>query len=119
MQGNQIKEQSTQPTDRRVAPRYRFYADVDIEWGSQLLRRRVRDISRTGMFIEIADLLWLNASFTALLALDVPLPLDCTVRRIEPHQGIGVTIVVSDEEAERRFNALLQALRKEVISSRP
>jgi hypothetical protein len=87
MQENQIKEQSTQSRDRRVAPRYRFYVNVEIDWGSQVLLGRVRDISQSGMFIETADCLWLNASFTARLALDAPLPLECVVRRIEPHQG--------------------------------
>jgi hypothetical protein len=113
MQENQIKEQSTQSRDRRVAPRYRFYVNVEIDWGSQVLLGRVRDISQSGMFIETADCLWLNASFTARLALDAPLPLECVVRRIEPHQGIGVTIAVLDGDAKERFNALLRALQKE------
>lgn len=111
MPANHIKEQSLQSPDRRLSPRYRFYVDVEIDWGSRVLRGRVRDISHSGMFIEIADYLWINATFTARLALDAPLPLECVVRRIEPHQGIGVTIAVWDGDAKERFKALLRALQ--------
>lgn len=113
MQSNPVNEWAADPTDHRVAPRYRFYADLEIDWESKALWGRVRDISREGMFIEIADCLWVNARFSARLALDTPLPVECFVRRIAPGRGIGVTIAFPNTEAKRRFNALLRALRNE------
>jgi hypothetical protein len=113
MQSNHRNTQSIQPKDCRVAHRYRFYVDIEIDWGSQVLRGRVRDISRTGMFIETVDCLWINACFMGRLALDAPLLVECVVRRIEPHQGIGVTIAVLDMDAKPRFDALLRALQNE------
>ena len=104
----------TDPNDRRTAPRYCFYADLEIDWGSKALWGRVRDISREGMFIEIAEWPWVNAHFSARLALGAPLPMECVVRRIVPGQGIGVTIAFQTTEGEKRFEALLRALRNEV-----
>src|SRR5437660_6668406 len=49
--------------DRRWAPRYSFRADLEIEWGSAMLRGSTRDISASGMFIEAADPLWVGAGF--------------------------------------------------------
>lgn len=112
-------ERFTDPTDRRKAPRYRFYADVEIDWGSKVLWGRVHDISREGMFIEIAECPWVSACFSARLALNAPLPVECIVRRIVPGRGIGVTITISDKESKRRFNALLRALRGSVGPANP
>jgi hypothetical protein len=104
----------TTSNDRRKLPRYCFYADLEIDWGSKTLWGRVRDISREGMFIEIAEWPWVNAHFSARLALDTPLPIECVVRRIVPGQGIGVTIAFQSTEGETRFEALLRALRNDV-----
>jgi hypothetical protein len=113
MQSNHMTPQATQLKERRAAHRYRFYVDVEIDWGSKVLWGRVHDISRTGMFIEIAECPWVSASFTAHLALNVPLSVECVVRRVVPGQGIGVTIAISDRKAKRRFSALLRALQDE------
>ena len=43
--------------ERRWAPRYSFRADLEIEWGSAVLRANTRDISANGMFIESLDTL--------------------------------------------------------------
>ena len=71
-------------SERRWAPRYSFRAELEIEWGSAVLRGSTRDISSNGMFIESADPLWVGAGFTARLALDQPVKVDCFVKRVEP-----------------------------------
>jgi PilZ domain len=96
--------------DRRASPRYRFYADMEIDLGSKQLRGRVCDISRYGMFIELPDPPELNAWFSGRLALNEPLRVNCVVQRVVPGRGVGVTIVIPEEEGQRRFDALLFAL---------
>jgi PilZ domain len=94
---------------RREATRYRFYADTEIVWESAKRWGRVTEISRRGMFIQMADAPPLNSGFPARLALNTPLRLDCVVRRVVPGRGIGVTISVP-AQSKRRFEALLLAL---------
>src|SRR5713226_8572715 len=65
-----IGDPSARRLERRWAPRYNFRADLEIEWGSAVLRGSTRDISSNGMFIESADTLWVGAGFTARLVLD-------------------------------------------------
>jgi PilZ domain len=96
--------------ERRWAPRYSFRADLEIEWGSAVLRGNTRDISANGMFIEAADPLWLGAGFTARLTLDRPVKLDCFVKRIEPGRGMGVSLAVSEIESRKLFEDLLSSL---------
>jgi hypothetical protein len=97
-------------TDRRWAPRYSFRADLEIEWGSALLRGSTRDISASGMFIEAVDPLWVGAGFTARLGLERPVRLDCSVKRIEPGRGMGVSVSVSESESQKLFEDLLSSL---------
>ncbi|PYT55096.1 MAG: hypothetical protein DMG46_20615 [Acidobacteria bacterium] len=92
------------------APRYSFRADLEIEWGSAMLRGSTRDISASGMFIEAADPLWVGAGFTARLTLDRPVKLDCFVKRIEPGKGMGVSVAVSESESQKIFHDLLSSL---------
>ena len=47
-------DQGIRRFERRWAPRFRFHADLEIEWGSTVLRARTRDVSSNGMFIESA-----------------------------------------------------------------
>src|SRR4029077_12451974 len=54
--------------ERRWAPRYSFRAELEIEWGSAVLRGKTRDISSNGMFIESSDTLWVGARFPARLS---------------------------------------------------
>jgi len=98
------------PLERRWAPRYSFRADLEIEWGSAVLRGNTRDISANGMFIEAVDPLWLGAGFTARLALNRPVKLDCFVKRIEPGRGMGVSMAVSESESQKLFEDLLSSL---------
>jgi len=103
-------DHSARRTDRRWAPRYSFRADLEIEWGSAVLRGSTRDISASGMFIEAVDPLWVGAGFTARLGLERPVRLDCSVKRIEPGRGMGVSVAVSEAESQKLFEDLLSSL---------
>ena len=103
-------EHPSRRSERRWAPRYLFRANLEIEWGSAVLRVSTRDISSNGMFIESADPLWIGAGFTAHLVLDKPVKVDCSVKRIEPGRGMGVSVTVSEEQHERRYQDLLASL---------
>jgi hypothetical protein len=96
--------------ERRWAPRYSFRADLEIEWGSAVLRASTRDISSNGMFIEALDPLWIGAGFTARLNLARPLVMDCSVKRIEPGRGMGVSVSLSENESQKLYLDLLSSL---------
>lgn len=96
--------------ERRWAPRYSFRAKLEIEWGSAILRGSTRDVSSNGMFIKSPDTLWVGADFTAKMALDEPIKVDCFVKRIEPGRGMGVTAVVPESHDQRRYQELLALL---------
>jgi len=104
------REQSARRFERRWAPRYDFRTDLEIEWGSAVLRGSTRDISANGMFIESADPLWVGAGFTARLGLENPVQVDCFVRRVEPGKGMGVTVTVPQENHQKRFSELISSL---------
>jgi hypothetical protein len=95
--------------ERQRAPRYPFHAELEIEWGSAVLRGRTVDVSVSGMFIESADPLWIGAGFTARLKLDTPLAVDCFVKRVEPGRGMGVAVVLPETQQER-YQQLLASL---------
>jgi hypothetical protein len=103
-------EHPSRRLERRWAPRYSFRAELEIEWGSAVLRGKTRDISANGMFIESADTLWVGAGFTARLALDHPLQMDCSVKRIEPGRGMAVAVTVSEEQQVQRYHDLIASL---------
>jgi hypothetical protein len=96
--------------ERRWAPRYIFRAELEIEWGSAVLRASTRDISANGMFIESSDILWVGAGFTARLGLDNPVKVDCSVRRVEPGCGMAVALTVPEEGHQQRYLDLLASL---------
>jgi len=100
----------TRGHERRWAPRYSFRADLEIEWGSAVLRGSTRDISANGMFIEAVDPLWVGAGFTARLTLDRPVRLDCFVKRVVPGHGMGVSVAVSESESQKLYEDLLSLL---------
>src|SRR2546423_10456239 len=60
--------------ERRWAPRYEFRAQLEMEWGSAVLRGSTRDVSANGVFIESPDTLWGGAGFTAGLGAGGPQP---------------------------------------------
>ncbi|PYU71088.1 MAG: hypothetical protein DMG49_09995 [Acidobacteria bacterium] len=84
--------------------------NLEIEWGSAVLRGSTRDISANGMFIEAADPLWVGAGFTARLTLDRPVRLDCFVKRVVPGRGMGVSVAVSESESQKPYEGLLSLL---------
>src|SRR5438309_12128491 len=86
--------------ERRWATRYSFRADLEIEWGSAVLRASTRDISSNGMFIESVDPLWVGAGFTANLQLDRPVKVVCSVKRVEPGRGMGVSVSFPEQQQE-------------------
>lgn len=96
--------------ERRWAARYSFRADLEIEWGSAVLRASTRDISANGMFIEAVDPLWIGAGFTARLNLQPPLTVDCSVKRIEPGRGMGVSVALAESESQKLYQDLLSSL---------
>ena len=65
--------------EKRRAPRYRYQAALEIEWGSAWLKGRTRDISAGGMFIESEDVLWVGAGFRARMSAQRALWLECSV----------------------------------------
>jgi len=97
-------------SERRRAPRYRYEAALEIEWGSARLRARTRDISDGGMFIEADDVLWVGAGFRARLAVENPMWLECSVKRVEPGLGMGVTIELREDQSLRYYRDLLAKL---------
>lgn len=105
-------DQPFRRAERRWAPRYAFRGSLEIEWGSTVLRASTRDISSNGMFIESADPLWLGAGFTAHLVLDQRLKLDCSVKRIEPGKGMGVSVKIPEENNELLYRDLLASLSR-------
>jgi hypothetical protein len=94
---------------RRASTRYQFRVQAELIWDERRKWGRVVDISRGGMFIEVEDGFRMNASFSVLLSLNVPLRLQCRVRRVVPGRGIGVSLTVP-RDMKTRFDALLLAL---------
>ena len=110
MQGN-LRGEGTYPNPKlRIAERYEFSADIELEWCSKRVWGHTGNISRNGMFIELSDLPEINARFFANLALNKALRIECVVRRVVPGRGIGVSIMIPGEEARTRYEALLVAL---------
>lgn len=102
-------DQPSRRLERRWAPRYSFRANLEIEWGSAILRGSTRDISSNGMFIEAPDTLWIGAGFTARLHLPQPVKLNCQVKRVEPGHGMGVSVALAESE-KKAYNDLLSSL---------
>jgi hypothetical protein len=96
--------------DRRDFHRRKLQADLEIEWGSATLIAAVRDIGPHGLFVELKPPLWVGAAFHARLIVNPVLPLDCTVRRVEPGGGIALSFELLDESGKAQLEALLAAL---------
>jgi hypothetical protein len=104
------RESQVSHSNRRRAPRYRYQASLEIEWGSARLKARTRDISAGGMFIEAEDALWVGAGFRACLAAEKPCWLECAVKRVEPGLGMGVTVELREDQSQRHYRDLLAEL---------
>ncbi len=94
---------------RRGFERFKFTVNAEIVWQSQKKWGRVIDVSRSGLFIQMDEPPARGTRFNAHLALNVPLQLNCEVKRIVPGLGVGVAIT-APESSKKRFEALLQAL---------
>lgn len=94
----------------RRSPRYAFRARLDVEWGSTALPAEVRDLSKNGMLLQMAQPLWVGATFKARMGLPEPLVLDCVVRRVVPGQGMGVEFVAMPQASNNRLATLLDEL---------
>ena len=105
-----LGDQASRRLERRWAPRYSFRANLEIEWGSAVLRGNTRDISSNGMFIEVPDTLWIGAGFMARLHLPRPLKLHCQVKRVEPGRGMGVSVALAESESRKLYSDLLSSL---------
>ncbi len=103
-------ERGVNSSERRRSPRYLYQAILEIEWGSARLKGRTRDISSCGMFIESEDVLWVGAGFRACLAAESPCWLDCSVKRVEPGRGMGVSVELREDHSERHYRDLLAKL---------
>src|SRR2546427_11842668 len=103
---------SATQTERRRSTRYPFGAVLEMEWGSAVLLGRVLDISAEGMRIEIADPLWVGAKFSAVLALEPPLRMECVVRRVGAGGGMGGCLGTPGGGGRGRLAGLLGGLGK-------
>ena len=92
--------------------RYGFEAPIEIYWGSATLLARVCNISVEGLFLEISTPLWIGATFSATMMLQAPLPVNCTVCRIVPSQGMGVQVTFASPETRKRYTDLLEELSR-------
>ena len=80
----------TTGAERRRNARYACHASVEIEWGSEVLRAVISDLSASGMFIVTREPLWMRAEFSARILDGQRLLVNCVVKRVEPGRGMGV-----------------------------
>jgi PilZ domain len=104
-----LPHSAAQP-NRRSFNRRLFRETLEIEWGSRTLTGTVRDIGPRGLFVELEMPLWMGATFLARLMLHPVIPMNCTVRRIEPRVGIGVTFDLLHDTNQARLDLLLTQL---------
>jgi hypothetical protein len=62
------------------------------------------------MFIESPDPLWVGAGFSACLTLDRPVRLNCSVKRVEPGRGMGVSIALAEDQRQETLQELINHL---------
>src|SRR5882762_4857923 len=99
-------------TERREFNRRKLVGAIEIEWGSSTLTGLVRDIGPHGMFVELTPPLWVGATFFAHLAVDPPIRLNCTVRRLKTGTGISGTFEMSEKSDKAQLEALGAQLPK-------
>src|SRR5260370_36056512 len=95
--------QTGRRAERRHSPRYPLDAKLEMEWGSETLRGEVRDISASGMFVSLADPLWLVPPFAARPVPDQPPRLESSVRRIEPCRRIRLILAATQDEDQSQI----------------
>ncbi len=62
------------------------------------------------MYLESEDVLWVGAGFRARLVAERALWLDCSVKRVEPGRGMGVTFAITENQSQQHFEDLLSKL---------
>lgn len=97
--------------DRRVSNRFSCDIRITMNWGGAVLDGRVVDISEKGMFVEIDKPLWIGAGFTAQLALETPVQIDCVVCRVEPFRGMALTYSVPSQTGRDALKVTFDKLR--------
>jgi hypothetical protein len=90
------EETSLTGLDRREYHRSRFFADVEVERGSERSRTRISDITLDGLLIETTEPFAPGTEFHARVFLPEPPPLevDCIVKRAV--EGVGMGVVYSE-----------------------
>jgi hypothetical protein len=97
-------------SERREFHRRRFTGTIEIEWGSSTWVNEVRDIGPRGMFVLMEQPLWIGATFSARLMVNPPLPMVCTVKRVEPGAGIAVVFDCTDAAHKKLLEEFLKKL---------
>jgi c-di-GMP-binding flagellar brake protein YcgR len=97
-------------TERRRYPRYACRAEVEFEWGSEVLRAVACDMSATGMFLLADNPLWVRAEFTARILAADSISVECIVKRVEPGRGMGLEFRQLPAEAQKALDAFLWKL---------
>jgi hypothetical protein len=62
------------------------------------------------MFLESEDILWVGAGFRARLIMDRPVWMECSVKRVEPGLGMGVTVALAEPQSTEQYQELLAKL---------
>ncbi len=96
--------------ERRRSPRYPFQTDVEVQWGFETLSALMTDVALSGMFIATSNPLWVGAAFTVRILLAEPITVDCTVRRVLPGKGMGVSFEKIADEDRGRLAKLIETL---------
>jgi c-di-GMP-binding flagellar brake protein YcgR len=98
---------------RRRSPRYSYKAPLEIQWGNEVLKGTLGDISSSGMYIKIDRVLWIGAEFTARVLLFDPVQMTCVVRRVEAERGMGVEFLEVLPDSRRTLDELMWKLASE------
>lgn len=97
--------------EKRESRRSSYAADVEVEWGSSILRARTRNLSLGGTLLGMTNPLWMNAEFDARVTLpDGPIKARCIVRRVVAGEGIGVEFLEMSPGDLGRLRLLLERL---------
>jgi hypothetical protein len=62
------------------------------------------------MFIQAADTLWIGAGFRARLNVNPPVNVNCSVKRVEPGLGMGVSVAPAESDHQKYYQDLLVSL---------
>jgi hypothetical protein len=106
----QPADKSAAKAERRQSQRRKYRGKLEMEWGSIVLTGDVRDVAPGGLFVDLVPPLWVGAAFRARLMVNPVLLLDCTVVRVEPGKGMGVTFAVVKESGKAQLETLLESL---------